>query len=145
VGWIDTSSTRKMRKLFFIAPYHIDIDYNKKKAIITELCLSFNFKLQIAEDTKTGNSLSAKDTVILLNECCFAIADLSYERPSCYYEVGYLQGQNKNVYLICTSDTTIHQLLNKENLLKYSNIDSYKLIIESILMQESKTEGNATK
>lgn len=63
--------------------------------------------------------------------------DLSFERPSCYYEVGYLQALNKTVHLICKSGTSMHQVLNRENLITYSDLDNYRLTIEKILNCEA--------
>ena len=126
-----------MKKAFFIAPYRIDLEYLAKKNIVANLCVSNNLEFLIAEDIQTGNSLNAKDTLKLLNECDFAIADLSFERPSCYYEVGYLQALNKTVHLICKSNTTVHQVLQVENLITYSNLDDYRLAIEKVLKAET--------
>lgn len=125
-----------MKSLFLIAPYYVDPFYVKKKSILDDLCKSFSIKLQIAEDLKTGNSLNAEDTIRLLKKSDFFIADLSFERPSCYYEVGYLQALNKKVNLISTANTSLHQLLRNDSLLTYSDLDSYKTLVENILKAE---------
>ena len=64
--------------------------------------------------------------------------ELSFERPSCYYEVGYLQALiNKTVNLICKTGTSMHKVLNRENLMTYSDLDNYRLTIEKILNCEA--------
>lgn len=126
----------KMKTVFFVTPYLIDQEYALKKSILKDLCTKRNLKLLVAENEITGGSLDAFETVNLISECDFAIADLSYERPSCYYEVGFLQALEKKVYLICMLSTPIHQVLKKENLLIYSNLESYYFTIDKILKDE---------
>ena len=50
------------------------------------------------------------------------IADLTYERPNCYYEIGYAHGRGKNVILTAKSGTTIHFDLQNYNVLRYKNL-----------------------
>jgi len=126
----------EMKKLFVIAPYQIDPNYAKKKDILTQVCIDLNIQIQIAEDSKTGNSLNAIETVKLIEACDFSIADLSYERPSCYYEIGYLQALNKRVYLISELNTKLHQVLNGESVLIYSDLGNYRKTIDRILENE---------
>jgi len=125
-----------MKNIFLIAPYNIDGQYIAKKKIINKLCNDLKIELLIAEDSITGTSLNALETLELIKQCEFAIADLSYERPSCYYEVGFMQALNKKVYLISESNTIIHQLLNKNNIKFYSNLIDYHYLIEEILRKE---------
>lgn len=128
--------TLTMKKIFLVAPYSIDADYPIKKDALMSLCSSKNWKLLIAEDEQTGGGLSASTTVKLLKECDFAIADLSYERPSCYYEIGFLQALEKRVYMICKSGTSLHQVLHSEQVRPYSDLDSYYSIVSDIMRNE---------
>ncbi|WP_143069919.1 nucleoside 2-deoxyribosyltransferase [Hymenobacter actinosclerus] len=130
-----------MKKVFIVAPYTIDSLYNKKKRIMEELCTKYNIEFVRAEDSLSARSLNAEETAILLQQCDFAIADLSYERPSCYYEVGYLQALQKKVYLICAKNTTIHQVLGRNNVVLYSNLGDYKATIENIIMRAFNKEN----
>jgi len=126
-----------MKDLFLVAPYQIDPLYSAKKSIITQLCKVHRFKLRIAENKKTGKSLSAENTITFLNGCNLAICDLSYERPSCYYEIGYLQALDKKVYLICNTNTFLHQVLFRNSVRRYSDLDTYKAIIKEIFEEEA--------
>ena len=125
-----------MRALLLIAPYRIDAQYSSKKAIVKKLCEDSSLEFLTAEDIDTGNSLSAEETINFLKKCSFAIGDLSFERPSCYYEVGYLQSIDKKVYLLATSNTVIHQVLSKSSLKFYDNLEEYKALIAEIIKGE---------
>lgn len=122
-----------MKNVFLIAPYQIDPKYQEKKTILRNLCDNNSLQLLIAEDRKTGKSLNVEETITLLQVCDFAIADLSHERPSCYYELGYLQALGKSVYLICRHGTTLHQALELDKVKVYSDLNSYESILSEII------------
>jgi hypothetical protein len=63
------------------------------------------------------------------------IADLSKERPSCYYELGIAEALGARVILIAEKGTSIHQSANRMDTHFYSNIDSYTDLIDIILDQ----------
>lgn len=120
-------------KVFLIAPYNIDPDYNRKKHLIAELLKKVDCELVVAEDKLKNVSLSAEATLKLFQKCDFFIADLSFERPSCYYELGYLQALGKRIAVIAQSGSQIHQLQSKDNISYYNDLTTYKEIIEKII------------
>lgn len=126
-----------MKNLFFISPYKVDSEYQFKKKVIKNACFKNNIHLLFAEDEKTGISLSAKETIKLLYECDFSIADLSFERPSCYYEIGFLQALKKDIYLISEIATPIHQVLIEGNFYTYGSLQEYESLVNDLLTLES--------
>lgn len=87
------------------------------------------------ESLKTGQYVRSSLEMIMQTD--FVIADLSYERPSCYYELGYLQAMKKKVYLLAEQSTVIHQLLTPEQIIFYSNIKEYDDVINGIFCNEN--------
>ena len=122
-----------MKKLFLITPYNIDSDFEIKKKIISEICQSNNIELYLAENELIHKSLDANETIELFKIMDYFIADISYQRPSCYFEIGYLQALKKEINLIAIINTPIHQLLLKETVSFYKNIDDYKILINEII------------
>lgn len=64
-------------------------------------------------------------TVKILNHIALAeyvIADLSYERPNCYYELGYAHALNKKIILTASSDTKIHFDVSGFHVCKYKSV-----------------------
>lgn len=120
-----------MKKLFLITPYSSDPDFEQKKEIVARLAAEHNLVLLMPGTEELGTQKGIEQTLKMMQEADFAIADLSYERPSCYYEVGYLQGLGKPVYIIAKSSTLIHLINGK--LHGYNNIIDYKCIISEIL------------
>jgi len=122
-----------VKKLFLITPYNIDSDFEIKKKIISEICQSNNIELYLAENELIHKSLDANETIELFKIMDYFIADISYQRPSCYFEIGYLQALKKEINLIAIINTPIHQLLLKETVSFYKNIDDYKILINEII------------
>ncbi len=121
-------------KVFLVTPYKIDIDFNMKKSIVSSIFKKNGIELLIAEDNITSESLSAIATIELFYKSDFFIVDISYSRPSCYYELGYLQALKKQLFIISQNGETIHQLLNRDEIKFYNNLDEYKLYIENIVL-----------
>ena len=117
-------------KIFYIAPQYFDTEFDIKYQIIKKIALEHN--VQILHGLKSDEKqFDLEHTMQLYNEADFFIADLSFERPSCYYEVGFVQGLDKEVRLIAFVDTQLHQV--KGDVLKYSSIKEYEKLIERII------------
>jgi nucleoside 2-deoxyribosyltransferase len=121
-----------MKRLFLIAPYTIDPEYDLKKKIVKDICAGNNFQFSTADQHKEGDTLDTVKTLALFDDIDIFAADLSLERPSCYYEVGYVQALKKRVYLIAQIGTPIHQITG--NVTFYSNINEYAAIFRNIFM-----------
>lgn len=52
-----------------------------------------------------------------------AIVDLSLERPSCYYELGVLQGVGVPTLLVAKRGTPIHQTAHRGSVIFYDSFD----------------------
>lgn len=116
-------------------PYKIDKNFSQKKQILIRNCEIYNFKLYLAEDQESARSLDAQKTIELLNMADYYLADLTFERPSCYYELGYLQSKQKNGFLIAKVKTHIHQLLDNEKVRYYKDSREYEALITDIFSQ----------
>lgn len=51
------------------------------------------------------------------------VADLTLERPSCYYEVGLAQALNRRVVLVAERGTPIHQAHDRDKVIFYDSLD----------------------
>jgi hypothetical protein len=69
----------------------------------------------------------------LLKKSDWVLGDLSFERPSCYFEIGLAQGLNKPVSLIAENGTPVHQVIGRRSVEFYSSMKEYKEIVEKVL------------
>jgi hypothetical protein len=61
------------------------------------------------------------------------LADLTLERPSCYYEVGLAQALNRRVVLVAERGTPIHQAHDRDKVIFYDSLDDLSEQLTSIL------------
>lgn len=65
----------------------------------------------------------------------FILADLSLERPSCYYELGLAEALGKPVYLIAVKGTDIHQTASRRLVRFYNDNIKFKNLVLEILKE----------
>ena len=127
-------------KLFYIAPHYLDSEFEKKIQILQKL--SSKKGIEVLKGIKVGkNKFDSEKTMELYQEADFFIADLSYQSPSCYYEVGYNQGLNRLVKLIALKGTIIHQVKGEVHF--YSNLKEYEQLIKLLLERKKTATNNA--
>ncbi|MGE0626815.1 MAG: hypothetical protein AB7O43_03260 [Hyphomicrobiaceae bacterium] len=56
----------------------------------------------------------------------FIIADMTYERPNVYYELGYAHGLGKKVIMIAREGTTLHFDIKDYNAIFYRNLTALR-------------------
>src|SRR5918997_1247084 len=95
-------SSKGVLKMYFyvIMPVGADKQFAAKKSIIQKVAQKENLTPYFPFD-RTGNiSFDINSTLSILKDAEFVLADLSMERPSCYFELGLTQAIGKDVYLI---------------------------------------------
>ena len=62
-----------------------------------------------------------------------AVADLSLERPSCYYELGVVVGVGLPTVVVAATGTPIHQTADRASVAFYDSLDGLGKILEDRL------------
>ena len=113
-----------MRYVYFISPVGSDPSYAAKRSILasleSELGVTFFFPLE----QHTSFAFEAAKTDLAL--AYLVIADLSLERPSCYFELGLAEAVGAPVAVIVASGTMLHQTGNALPLHTYADLDEYR-------------------
>src|SRR5437868_14453810 len=95
---------------YVIMPVGADKQFHEKKAILQNIAHKNNLHAYFPFDRTDNRSFDINSTLSVLRNSDFVLADLSLERPSCYYELGLAQALSKDVYLIAACGTDIHQI-----------------------------------
>ena len=118
-------------KVFSIMPHFSDAEFHAKKARLLDISPGYNCEILIGSNS--GREDDVKTSLEMLNSADAVLADLSLERPSCYFELGYAQAIKKPVFLIARAGTEIHQVLSLCSLNTYSSLNEYERLIRTIL------------
>lgn len=126
--------------VFMITPYRFDQQFPEKRSIVERIAATCQITMHYAtfhipllfggfDLAKTIQSIRAAD---------FIIADLTYERPSCYYELGYAHGIGKAVHLIAydnirSEHIQLCEVLGLQSTQYYSNLHDYEVLVSSLL------------
>ncbi len=110
---------------YAIMPISADNAFQKKIGILDSIAKDFEIDTHFPFES---DAKRFKDICDNIKKAQFVIADLSFERPSCYYELGLVQGLGKKTILIAQKGTYIHQ---KHGQVKYyKDIRDYEKIIQ---------------
>jgi len=97
----------KGRYSFFVCPFEVeDVDHNYE-FVIKPIIEKYQFKIERADEIAHTEKIT--DVIIdAINKSRFVVADLSEERPNCYYEVGYAHARSKSVIILAREGTERH-------------------------------------
>jgi hypothetical protein len=99
---------------------------------IKQVCDSFGVHAYRADEIQHQDRI----TDLILSEiklCELLVADLSYERPNVYYEIGYAHALQKRPILYRKNGTRLHFDLSVHNVPEYRNITELKSLLHKRL------------
>jgi hypothetical protein len=97
----------KGRYSFFICPFgNEEVDHNYEY-VIKPTVKQYQFEIERADEISHTRTIT--DIILAaINRARFVVADLTAERPNCYYELGYAHALRKPVIVLAKQDTTRH-------------------------------------
>jgi nucleoside 2-deoxyribosyltransferase len=114
-------------------PVGSDPSYPEKREIMGDVAQSLNIQTHFPLESKNASDFDLLTTLQELERAEFVLADLSFERPSCYYELGLAQALHKQVFLIAQEGTTIHQAYGREKTHFYNQDRDFRNVIEEAI------------
>jgi nucleoside 2-deoxyribosyltransferase len=117
----------------------VDIVFSK----INELLEKKGISVYRVDKVNHNNNID-QEILQLIDECDFSICDLTYARPSVYYEAGYISGQKKQILYIARDDhfsydindthgnKRIHFDLKMKNIIKWSINSDFDVFLKQV-------------
>ncbi len=127
-----------MIKIYIIMPIGSDPKYKDKKQVLDSIAINYDVTFCFPDYCQKIPSFDLKSTIRDINSSCLVLADLSLERPSCYYELGLAQAIGGKIYLIAEEGTSIHQAYGRESIRFYRNLNELKAIVLDLIEKNKK-------
>jgi len=106
---------------------------SKKQHLIQQVAQTHDLVVHLPKYNLSEPSFDIHVELEDLKGSLFVIADLSLERPSCYYELGIAEALAKKIYLIAHTGTDIHQTVNRIDIQFYRDMNHHKILIDEII------------
>lgn len=120
-----------MSYFYVICPVGVDPSFPEKRSVLKELGEAHGtepfFPLE------HHSEFSVRSTANDMRDAEFVLADLSLERPSCYFELGVAQALGADVVLIAVTGTPVHQVGDTRPVSFYSDLVQYRFQVSQIL------------
>lgn len=117
--------------LLLIAPVHADPDFARKMTIVRDLCSTRGLHFRIPQVNPAPFNLRAE--LAFIQDAQHIIADLSYGRPSCYYELGLVEASQKQAVLIAATGTDVFQHAGHAPVAYFDDLKSYVALVGRVL------------
>ncbi len=107
------------REVIVIMPVGSDPAHASRAAAISTGLTRANLKPSLPSYDAADPQFSLAAFFIELRAAYAVLADLTGERPSCYFELGFAEALGKPTKLFATEGTTIHQSSHRDEILFY--------------------------
>lgn len=120
-------------RIYIIVPFSFDSHRDEKRRIVSHICSQKGLDCYYPDYNRSDPAFDLKTEKEIMLSSAMALVDLSYERPSCYYELALVEVLDKPVTLLAEIGTPIHQTANRTKIQFYSNLNEYTSIVASAL------------
>jgi len=116
---------------YVVCPVGADPSFSQKRTVLEELASELGLQPFFPLQRRNTFTLTvAKEDI---QGAKFVLADLSLERPSCYFELGLAQALGATCFIIAKIGTAVHQIGNESNVAFYSDLEQYRSKVFDIL------------
>lgn len=115
-----------------IFPASRDPRAQEKLILIDSIARASGWRVNLPTYSHASATFSLKDRLASLSEATFVLADLSFESPSCYYELGLTEALSKKVFVVAERDARIFQTSHAGSVQTYSDMSDFERLCRRI-------------
>ncbi|WP_156023374.1 hypothetical protein [Terracoccus sp. 273MFTsu3.1] len=119
--------------IYMIMPVGSDPEYAAKREVLQSLESTNRVQLHLPFERTDLHAIQPSDVLGDLKRAELVVADLSLERPSCYFELGLAQALEKPCVLVAKRGTALHQVFGRSQTQFYVDLDDYAHLMLSIV------------
>lgn len=127
-----------MSYIYYISPVGADPDYGAKRGILNNISQELGIEWFFPLDRYACFAVPA--ALEDLRAAAHVVADLSLERPSCYFELGLAQALGVRLSLIAKEGTILHQAGGIDGVVIYQDLRSYREAVKHCLAKRSQSD-----
>src|SRR6478736_2045340 len=110
--------------VYLIMPVGSDPDFTLKRSLLERVFAQNDLSGYIPPENAENLIFEPDVAVAEMKKAHVIIADLTLERPSCYFEVGLAQGAQLDVHLIASEGTPVHLVGRRDGVTFYDSNDN---------------------
>lgn len=130
---------------YLIMPVGSDEAFDSKRAAIEAASLRlgwlthFPFDYMARKDHQQDSAAEFRLPQVIadMQTAALIFADLSLERPSCYYELGIAQALGRPTFVVAATGTAIHQVADRNSVSFYANLEELSHLVSATLSEYS--------
>jgi hypothetical protein len=126
-------ATLRNRKLLPIGPWSLDPQSDMKRQVISDECKQYSWTIAWPVDANENKAFLIEPWLLKISDVTLVLADLSFERPSCYFELGCVEALNKTVAVIASAGTPIHQTSHRDSVIFFSGLAEYRRVVRKLV------------
>jgi hypothetical protein len=115
------------RYVLVITPVRADPAFGAKMEIVRAQCRALGIGYRVPETNPGKFDLDA--ALAAIRGAALILADLSYARASCYYELGLVEGAGRRAMLLAETGTEIFQHSGRDAVAFYDDLTAYEALI----------------
>lgn len=120
-----------------------DLHHVAKKAIITEAAAESGLLVVRFPPSFPYQTFDLGAALNQLTSAEFVLADLTGERPSCYYELGLAEAMGKKVSLLARVGTPIHQTAARSSVVFFNDMQDFGTTVRDLVLRNERQEVGA--
>lgn len=119
-------------KLQIVLPVRSDPHFKFKRLMWLDVARSSGHEIVMPDGTPPG-AFDLERALEVLNTVQLVVADLTFERPSCYYELGLAQALGLPAVVLNRADCAKHQHAPVVAQYSYEDLSDYAGVVKQIL------------